>query len=650
MRRRAAFVALVSVLALLVGSAAVFAQTAATTVDISDVQIARYPRVQAVVEFQNLTTPLNPADVVVTENGQPVQDLEVETIAESVVPVGIVLAIDASGSMVGAPIEAAKGAALSFIQQKRDQDFIALLTFADEVKVLSGFTTSKTALTGRVEAITAGGETAFYDGIVRGAGLYSGDAARLEPNMIVLTDGADTVSEATLQDAIGAVTEKNIRVFGVALESPEFDPTDLQAIVDASGGLFLSTPNPSQLTSLYGDIKRELDNKVVIRFTATQDKAGPLEIGVAYQGLSTATSIEVPGFIKPSATTTTTVTPTTFAEPEPFSPTVNTPLPVSTLGLIGPAAAGVALLLLLFLLGGTGEDEKSSALRKRLQAYGRRGTGEEEKAKGFFGRIFGSVSKGAEKAVSERGLLSGLNATLEQANIPLRGGEAIAAGFGLSFLIGFFAWVLTFSVVAGLAGFVVGILGVLAAIQFAGRHEKRMFEDQLPDTLTLLATSLRAGYSTLQAIEAVASEAQQPTSREFGRALAESRLGVGVVEALKGISERMRSEDFAWAVMAIEIEREVGGNLAEVLSTVADTMRQRNRLKREIKALTAEGRISAIVLGVLPFALFAFLYVSNQDYLSPLFTRVSGLIAIGVGLVLMGVGIFWLKKIVDIEV
>jgi tight adherence protein B len=232
----------------------------------------------------------------------------------------------------------------------------------------------------------------------------------------------------------------------------------------------------------------------------------------------------------------------------------------------------------------------------------------------------------------------------------LKAGEAIAAALGLSILAGAIAGVYWRSLIAAGVAFVIAVMLVLLLIQFAGGREKRVFESQLPDTLTLLSTSLRAGYSLLQAVEAVASEAPQPTSREFGRAMAEARLGVSVVEAMQGISTRMQSEDFSWAVMAIEIQREVGGNLAEVLQTVADTMRQRNRLRGEIKALTAEGRISAIILGALPFVLFAFLFATNRDYLDPLISRTVGIIAMAVGLVLMGAGWWWLKKIVDIEV
>ena len=193
-------------------------------------------------------------------------------------------------------------------------------------------------------------------------------------------------------------------------------------------------------------------------------------------------------------------------------------------------------------------------------------------------------------------------------------------------------------------------MGFYLAINFVGSREKKKFEQQLPDTLTLMSTSLRAGYSLLQATEAVASEAPNPTAREFGRAISEARLGIAVTDTLNGIVDRMQSEDFEWAVMAIDIQREVGGNLAEVLQTVADTMRARNRLKGEIRALTAEGRISAAVLGSLPFLMFLFLWTSNRTYLQPLLDETLGQIAIGVGVILIAAGIFWLKKIVDIEV
>lgn len=646
--RKAILTTLLGALTLLLALPAL-AQT--PEVEIIDVTVSRYPQVQLVVDFRNVDQ-LDQTLLTVTEDGVPVQGWEIEAISESVVPVGIVLVIDVSGSMDGAPIEAAKAAAVSFVEQKRSQDFIALVTFGNGVEVLAGFTNRAADLLPRIEGIAAGGETALYDGVIAGTDLYSGSAATLtQRNLILLTDGNDTVSTATLDEARAALQAREARLFGVALESPDFNEEPVQQLVTATNGLYLSTPDPSELSSLYGQINRELENKLVVRFNASQDQEADVAFGVSYQGLTAAQTVRVPGFIKakPPASTTT----VTFAEAESYQVESRAPADPVTLRALAAGAGGLALALFVFILFGVRSEDSASAFRNRLQAYG--GAMRESAAhasKGIMGRIplLRRFTEQAEAVAKERGLLNALNAVLEQANIPLRAGEAIAAAFGLSALVGLVVGLVTASVTAGMVAFGVGILLVIQFIQYAGKREKRRFERQLPDTLTLISTSLRAGYSLLQAVEAVVAEAPTPTSREFGRAIAESRLGRPVVQALQGISDRMRSADFQWAVMAIEIQREVGGNLAEVLQTVAETMLQRNRLRGEIKALTAEGRISAIVLAALPFLLFAFLFMANRSYLQPLITRTVGWIALGVGGLLMLAGVIWLQKIVDIEV
>src|SRR5690606_32181684 len=149
------------------------------------------------------TTELDPAGVEITADGQPVTDLVVEPVGASTVPVGVVLVIDTSGSMAGAPMEAAIAAAQSFVDQARPEDRIAIVTFADEVQVVSGFTNNKTALNSTLGAIVADGETSFNDAVIQGVALFAQPNARdLLPNMIVLTDGEDTASTATLEDAI----------------------------------------------------------------------------------------------------------------------------------------------------------------------------------------------------------------------------------------------------------------------------------------------------------------------------------------------------------------------------------------------------------------------------------------------------------------
>jgi tight adherence protein B len=176
------------------------------------------------------------------------------------------------------------------------------------------------------------------------------------------------------------------------------------------------------------------------------------------------------------------------------------------------------------------------------------------------------------------------------------------------------------------------------------------FLAQMPDTLQLIAGSLSAGYSMPQAMDAVVREGTQPITGEFNRALVEARLGVPIEDALDGIAERMQSKDFAWVVMAIRIQREVGGNLAELLTTVAGTLRERERLRRQVKVLSAEGRLSAWILGLLPLAFALYLMLAQPEYLEPLVTEPLGLAMVGLGLLLLAVGAIWLRKTVKVEV
>ena len=286
--------------------------------EITDINLDRYPRVTMTVDLRNVPD-LDPSAISITENGQPVSDLEVNTLEQSFQRIGIVLAIDTSGSMQGEPIEAAKTAALSFIAQKRPQDWMALITFASEVQVLSGFTNDPVALSSRIETIEAGGETAFFDAVIKSAELYT-DISNDERNLIILTDGADSIysgdeKDVAKQDALDAVTEAGVRVFGVALEGSEFSPDDLRDFSTATEGLFRATPDPQQLDSLYGDIRRELNNKLVLRFTANEQQTTDVEYSVSYESLTGSATVAVPGFATTTLASTTTSQAFVFVAP-----------------------------------------------------------------------------------------------------------------------------------------------------------------------------------------------------------------------------------------------------------------------------------------------------------------------------------------------
>jgi tight adherence protein B len=247
------------------------------------------------------------------------------------------------------------------------------------------------------------------------------------------------------------------------------------------------------------------------------------------------------------------------------------------------------------------------------------------------------------------GLLVKTEKLLEQADVPLRPAEILFWVPVLSIVL-FVVVTLLLGPLTGLIVAAAAVILPIAYLQYKRRQRLQLFERQLPETLNLLAGAMRAGFSFMQALEAVAEETADPMRRELKKVFAEARLGRSVEEALGEVAERMDSQDLSWSVMAIQIQREVGGNLAELLDTVADTMVQRERLRRDIRSLTAEGRLSGIVLSLVPPILALFIYTMEPDFIQTLFDETIGVIAIIGAVVLNIIGWIWIQKIVDIEV
>ena len=216
----------------------------------------------------------------------------------------------------------------------------------------------------------------------------------------------------------------------------------------------------------------------------------------------------------------------------------------------------------------------------------------------------------------------------------------------LAILLGFGTWwtVLWLLLLTPLA--LVGAQMLLAAL--TARRRAR-FAEQLDDTLQLISGNLRAGHGTVQSLDAVAHDVGDPTADELARVVNQTRIGRDLNAALDETAVRMRSDDFTWTAQAIAINRETGGNLSEVLDQVAKTIRERNQIRRQIRALSAEGRLSAIVLIVLPFAVFGAILLTQPQYLAVFFTSIWALLALVVAVVLLIIGIVWMLAVVRIR-
>lgn len=187
-------------------------------------------------------------------------------------------------------------------------------------------------------------------------------------------------------------------------------------------------------------------------------------------------------------------------------------------------------------------------------------------------------------------------------------------------------------------------------LDYLTSRRRKLFAAQLPDTLTMLAGSMKAGYSLPQAVDMVAKETVQPMSTEFKKVLADSRLGLPVEQALEKMGLRVANMSFDWMVLAVKIQREVGGNLSEVLATLAKTIRARETVLGQIKVLTAEGRLSALILLCLPVFVTGVLYLLNPGYMGLMFTNLAGIAMMVIAVGLMAVGALWLRRVVKIEV
>lgn len=304
-------------------------------------------------------------------------------------------------------------------------------------------------------------------------------------------------------------------------------------------------------------------------------------------------------------------------------------------------AAFVATFLLAVLLLST-----RTKGQQRRSVAGLMGRGKKEETSW----IPAGLAQAGDRLATAGGFSGRLDAMLEQGGLPMKAGEfaaftvlcAVAGGVLGAFLLTNIIFVLMIAFVASLIPY--------AWVVRSRKQRQNSMAEQLADVLSILASSLRAGHSFLQALDQVAAEIKEPSAGEFHRVVSEIRLGRSIDDAMVEMADRVGSEDMRWAVMAVNIQRQVGGNLAEVLDIVANTVRERAYVQRQVRVLSAEGRLSIFILAALPFGIFLYLALMNPEYVSVLFTTMIGRLLLLVGGTLMAAGIFVMTRIVRIDV
>jgi len=334
---------------------------------------------------------------------------------------------------------------------------------------------------------------------------------------------------------------------------------------------------------------------------------------------------------------------------------------MNSMTIVVAAIAAVAILLIAVGIASSG----GSGVSARLERY-TSGRSEKQKVKpeGLAEMLASSNALASlNRVVEGRDFGANLSRELARADLKLKPSEFLAiwaavtvgtpaAFFVIGFVIPSFG-----SIIALIFGLVIGFIAPRFWLNRRKSGRLSAFNKQLPDTITLVANALRAGSSFLQAIELVVRESRPPVSTEFARVIREVNLGLPFDQAMENMVRRMKSDDFELMATAINIQHSVGGNLAEILDSIAFTIRERVRIKGEIRTLTAQQRLSGYVVGLLPFGLAGFIFLAAPTFFDPMWDpKVSvaglpaGIIILGAGFLMMMIGFTFIQKIVDIEV
>lgn len=313
------------------------------------------------------------------------------------------------------------------------------------------------------------------------------------------------------------------------------------------------------------------------------------------------------------------------------------------------ACVAILSFFLVFAVVTYVKQERNENIFRRMRRYNVTDSKSQQRSKETFMQSFYRIVQQVAKPFVSKSFLP-LDLKLRQAGIPLLGAEFVVANLIISGVVGVLIYMLTIEetfamIAAAIVPFVCWfMLSVLI------RKRKNAFTEQLGDCLITFANALRAGYSFQQAMDVIAKEMESPIAQEFRRTSTDVKMGIPLETALEQMDKRVSSTDFTLVVTAVLIQREVGGNLAQILDSISDTIAERIRMKREINALTAQGRLSAVILLLLPFVAGLFTYIFNKSQMMILFEETVGQIAVAASIVMDIIGFLIIRRIIDIEV
>ncbi len=556
-----------------------------------------------------------------------------------------VLAIDASGSMAGDRLNSARRAAATFVESVPDDVRVGLISFGDAVEVISAPTDDKSAVLGAINQLEAGGDTTLYDAVIRGLDMAgASDRGRL----IVLSDGADTSSRASLAKARRAADQAGIPIDVVGIQPATDQQEILRQFTGISGGTLLAARGASDLVDAFTEASKAFGVQVGLSGTVPEDieaSGRPITATVSVDGRVSEKSTRLPAVASLSASQA----PAAPSLP-PAAAAVGQPSLASSLLPIIPALVVFAAVLVIGLMVARQRATAESAARVRQVLRYRTGSGGHATAV-LEDEADPTALSWLEERLQPLSWTAKTRRQLEATETHLTPASWLVIRLAITLVSIVVLAVLLQSFLMGvLVGGILGWFGTWAWLRSRAESRQKAFAEQLPDFLMLLASSLRAGLSFTHALDSSARDGKGEVYRQMRRVLREVQVGAELDDALMSCAERMNNTDLKWAVTALSIQREVGGSLSEILDGAARTIKERYEIQREVRTLSAEGRLSAYILIALPIGVFLFLLVIRREYVSLLWTDPWGVIMLVVLVALMAAGIAWMRAVVKIKV
>jgi tight adherence protein B len=580
------------------------------------VGVGGYPVVDLVVRGTGSTLPP------IYENGQRVSDTSAQNLSSQK---AIVLAVDRSQSMAGTPLTRASDAAASFVQSKPGSDLVSVVTFGSTAVTQGALSQSTINADSALRTLSpdAVQGTALYDAVVVASSQLAGQTypGRV---LVLLTDGRDVGSLATLAEAVRAARRDGVVVYAIALGNAYAPP--LQHLTRATGGILFTGAKPGSLKAIYRRIGTELGHTWRVTYATSARPGDTISVSVGSPH-ALGVSARVPG--------------------RPAAP-VGTFLPsVLVRGGLGLMLLIAAVSLVFFLAVVQARRLPQSARIKQLVRTHTDppGTRRTRSRRAALAALVASLDRPL------RGMRQWkrIEALIEAAGVRISAATVIAAGLLLGVLFAVIVTLAGFSGVIAFLAFLLGVVTPLLVIRTVAHRRVQAFERTLPDVLTTVAGSLKVGQGLKSALQTVAQEGAPPVSDELRRVLAEERLGRPLEDALVSMCERLGSDDLLYVATAVDVHSQVGGSVAGVFATVAETVRQRQQHRRRVRALSSLGRTTAKVLAFMPLGFIIILSLVNPSYIGPFVRSNLGHLLLAYSAVSVTIGFFIINRLVNVE-